>query len=73
MSLYKELKAAGIETDNHESDLYVKDSPEAREIVHRHRPEAPRAFRSEVDGEIWLDVPFAFEPFWDAKARHEQR
>jgi hypothetical protein len=63
---YKALKAARCAIDNHESDLYVEATPEARTIVEAsgwsHSP-----FRSEVDGRIWLDIPFGFEPFWEAK------
>ena len=36
MSLYTDMIEAGQETDSNESDLYVKDTPEAREILGRH-------------------------------------
>lgn len=31
--LYEDCVAAGLETDNHESDLYIKESPKARELL----------------------------------------
>lgn len=65
----EELAAAGIATANHESDLYVPDTPEAREILRRHgygftpfTNQAPPHV-----GEVWLDVPFAFLPWWQAR------
>lgn len=62
-TLYDDLIAAGCETDSHESDLYVADTPEARDIMHKHGTTG-QPFRSNVDGRIWLDVPFEFSPFW---------
>ena len=63
MTLYDKLQAAGIETDSHESDLYVKDSATAREIIRASRLSFS-LFRSARDGTHWLDVPFAYAPFW---------
>jgi hypothetical protein len=64
--LYQFLVAVGATLDHHESDLYVLDTPEARAIV-----EASGAvftsFVSATDGKNWLDVPFAYEPFWTAR------
>jgi len=31
--LYVDCVAAGLVTDNHESDLYIKDCPKARELL----------------------------------------
>lgn len=62
-----ELAAAGIAMDSHESDLYVADSPQAREIIGRHGYRFT-TFRNEAPphvGEVWLDVPFAFLPWWE--------
>ena len=75
LSLYQELKAAGCEMDSHESDLYVKATPEARTILARHPIQALQAdsFVSQADGHVWLDVPFAFDPFWTAKGLADAR
>lgn len=68
-SLYRDLAAAGLQLDSHESDLYVEDTPEARAILARHPTHQTNArpFRHAVTGKSWLDVPFAFEPFWQKK------
>jgi hypothetical protein len=54
--------------DHHESDLYVRDTPLVRAIVRQFGRES-RGFTSDVDGQRWLDIPFAYEPFWEKKAR----
>jgi hypothetical protein len=74
MSLYSDLKGAGIPLDHHESDLYVKATPKAREILSRHIREGlwgnyVSTFISPIDNTLWYDVPFAYEPFWIARRR----
>jgi hypothetical protein len=67
MSLYTELVAAGCEIDHHESDLYVKITPDSRPIIERHCWAAfPCEFTS--NGAQWWDVAFAYDPFWQKPA-----
>lgn len=63
MSLYQELSKLGLPMDSHESDLYVKWSPEAAALV-RATGRVFQSFRHQVTGERWLEVPFAYEPWW---------
>ena len=63
----KDLVPAGF-IDHHESDLYVRDTPMVRAVIRQFGRESS-AFTSKVDGHRWLDVPFAYEPFWDKKAK----
>lgn len=66
-SLYDKLKAEGQQLDHHESDLYVKWTPEADAIIKAHGgPEAANArpFTSQIDGKRWIDIPFAYTPWW---------
>ena len=65
-SIYQQLKTAGIELDNHESDLYAKVTPESRVIVGEYGG-AP-VFISQIDGALWYEIPAAFDPFWIARA-----
>lgn len=72
MSLYDEIKAAGIPFANHESDLYFRDCPEAREILARYPTSKTNAqgFINQAPphkGERWLDVPFAYLPWWEKR------
>lgn len=63
MTIYEQLLEAGIAMDNHYSDLLVRATPEARAIV------AGYEYKGQVsgywfEGESWLEIPFAFDPFW---------
>lgn len=64
MSIYSEMKQAGIETDHHYSDLYVIDCPEARAILANHGKKVDgwnvQRFTSQIDGKPWLDVAFSY-------------
>lgn len=69
-NLFAEIKAAGIPCHNHESDLYLPDTAEVWRILEKfpgHRANARRFF-NRVEKETWLDVPFAFQPWWDIRA-----
>ncbi len=66
-TVYERLTAAGVPTDNHESDLYALATPVSRAIVAESGRSAA-TFRSAVDGKLWLDIPFAYDPFWESKA-----
>ena len=67
MTVYEQMIEANIPTDHRESDLYVKATPEARAILTASgRSFSP--FINHVEGEIWYDVPFAYDPFWDNRS-----
>lgn len=73
-SLFSEIRAAGIPHDHHESDLYILDTPEARTILTGHgMAEARRSFFTGSDGKRWMDVPFAYDPWWEARIPHHNR
>lgn len=68
MELYNAIKQAGIEHDSHESDLYIPVSRETRSILETYPHRANiQTFRSQIDGKLWFDVPFAYLPFWTRK------
>lgn len=71
MTLYEKLQADGIPTDNHESDLYFQWSGKAMRIAAEFPVQMRIAttFMSGRDGRLWVDVPFAFDPWWDGKKR----
>ena len=71
-SLHRQLLAAGVDLDHHESDLYAMVTPESRRIV-EESGHSSTMFTSEVDGKLWYDLPFAFEPFWRAKMADDSR
>jgi hypothetical protein len=67
-TLYALCIEAGFEIDHHESDLYIKDCQAARTLLNQHGKKI-EPFRSEKDGAMWLDVPFAYQPYWDEKTK----
>ena len=70
-TLYTLLVAAGCDIDHHESDLYVRATPEADAIIEawqiKHGVNR-EVFRSAIDHSKWYDIPFAYDPFWSKKA-----
>ena len=65
---YKALLAADVPMDSHESDLYVLATAQALSIV-KASAWTFTYFRSAIDGRQWLDIPFAYEPFWERRQR----
>jgi hypothetical protein len=64
-TVYQALKDAEIEMFNRESDLFVNDTPEARQIIADHSDITAKTFRSNIDGTPMLELPFCYQPFWD--------
>jgi hypothetical protein len=71
MSLYTDLVHAGVPLDSHESDLYALVTATSNRIIakYEHRKNVT-TFVSQGDRRLWYDIPFAYEPFWERKARH---
>jgi hypothetical protein len=73
MTLYEKLVAAGCEIGNHESDLHVKVSEKAFVVIAAHVlfhvgcNGMPATFVSNIDGSLWYDIPFAYDPFFKAR------
>ena len=69
--LYEAIKAALPEEDigNHESDLYPKATPEALAILAEQEIHGVSFFKHTVTHETWVEVPFAYDPWWEAKAK----
>lgn len=65
-TLYQKLVAAGIPVESHYSDLYVPSTEQSRAIIRAHVPKPyATGFKSNIDGKPWIDIPFAFDPFWE--------
>ena len=67
MNLYTEIVKRGIPHSNHYSDLYLPDTAEVRELC-KQCDVRPNTFVNQVEGGIWLDCPFQYLPYWEAKA-----
>jgi hypothetical protein len=69
-TLYKEAKRLNIPLDHHESDLYLKLTPESLNLIKMFdKYKTARRFTSQLDKTQWFDIPFAYDPFWGSKAR----
>jgi hypothetical protein len=69
-TIYSEAKRLGIPIDSHESDLYLKVTPESIELVKKYDiSQINKQFTSQIDKTQWFDIPFAFDPFWENKSR----
>lgn len=50
---------------HHESDLYLRKTPEAEALIKRLNNDAMLStFKSNIDGDTWYDLPFCYKPFW---------
>ena len=68
MTVYEQVLNRGVEHDHHASDLYLKDGKQARQIIEGWEfAENATMFRSQIDGSLWWDLPFAYDPWWAAK------
>ena len=69
MSIYDDLKNAGVQLDNHYSDLYALANDDCRRIVSEHQKAENigpvSMFKSNIDGLMWYDIPFAYLPYWE--------
>ena len=73
MSIYQELKDAGVPLDHHESDLYALLTVRSREIVqHYEFSKQVKTFRCQTTGDLWYDIPFAYEPWWNSEERSDK-
>lgn len=66
MTIYQSACLAGLQMDCHESDLYLRATPEAQRLV-KECGAAATTFTSATDCQQWLDVPFAYDPFWEKR------
>jgi hypothetical protein len=64
----QQLKDAGVELDSHESDLYALLTPESEKIIAGYaNKDSVKKFKSEKDGKMWFDIPFADTDYWAEK------
>ena len=68
MNIYQQLTEAGCQISNHYSDLYVEVSEASRKIIRDYEfLSKVQVFRNNLDGRLWYDIPFAYEPYWEEK------
>lgn len=67
-TLYQDVLESGIECSNHESDLYVLANSDSLSIIKKHNVAYYSSFKSNIDGKLWYDIPFMFDPFWQKRS-----
>ena len=78
-SIYKQLKKMGAKIEHHLSDLYIKDTPKVRKMINNwlqkngNRPigrtVCAEFFISQIDGKLWIDLPFQYEPYYTKRGK----
>lgn len=67
--LYEQLLKEGVPLDHHESDLYALKTPVSERLIRTYRFRSNvTTFRSQIDGKIWYDIPFAYTPAWTKRS-----
>ena len=64
MSLYTDLIAAGVPISHWQSDLYAPVNDTVKEILSRYPNQSRSVFKNQIDGKLWYDFPFQYDPFW---------
>ena len=66
MDFLNEVRKLDVEIDSWSSDLHVPVTTETTELVSRYEyKQNVTTFNSNIDGSLWYDVPFAYNPFWE--------
>jgi len=74
MTIYLSALKRNIPHDHHESDLYLKDCQDTQELIALYgREKDAKSFRSALDNTTWVEIPFAFDPFWNKIQDREKR
>lgn len=62
-------KFPDLQKDHHESDLYIEYTPEVWEYLKENYEffKNCSTFFSTEDQKRWIDIPFAFDQFWNKK------
>ena len=67
-NIYDEVVKQGIEHDNHASDLYIPVNDATKKLIADYDSKVNvTTFRSNIDRQLWFDIPFAYSPFWEKK------
>lgn len=66
--LFTLIEEAEISYDHHESDLYLPATPEVGRLM-RETGTTGKLFWSQTDKTMWVDIPFAYLPWWEARAK----
>ncbi len=64
----KTLPAKDI--DHHESDLYLRKTAKSIKLISEYEFKNNVSwFRCAIEHDIWYEIPFAYDPFWEGRTR----
>lgn len=72
-----EIYAAAVATlpaediDHHNSDLYLRRTPEAKALVDRLENKALLSTFRDPSGAVWYELPFCFSPYWENPGKYQ--
>jgi len=67
-TIFEEIKEAGVEISNWQSDLYFPKNATTDAIVNKYRGSYYIGlFRNNKDNQLWYDIPMAYDPYWADK------
>jgi hypothetical protein len=70
MSLYTDLIEAGAQIESHESDLFFKADEKFIPILNASKfADSWDVFFNDIDGQRWIEVPFAYDPWWENRTK----
>jgi len=68
MTIYEQMKKAGVKIEHHESDMYVPKNEVTDAIIADYEfKDNCEEFYSDMSQEYWYDIPFAYDPYIEAK------
>jgi len=68
-TIFEQVIEAGIPFNNHCSDLYIPVTTDTAKLLRKCAKENNYTsmitqFTSNIDGKLWYDIPFAYDPYW---------
>jgi len=67
-TIHELMEKTGARISGHYSDLYVEVNKETKKIISEYKHKSlVSIFRSEVDGKLYYDIPFANDDYWSKK------
>ena len=65
ITIYQKIVKAGIEFDNHCSDLYIPVTKETTKLIDAYRfKRNVTKFKNQIDGRQFYEVPFAYDEYY---------
>ena len=70
LTIYQEMKEAGVPISSWQSDLYVPVNDVTRAIISRYEFKSNvTMFTSNITGDLCYDIPFSYDPYWEGKLK----